>query len=220
MSGQFSIVSRWSASGDCGRYLARANVRRTDCGTSPLRRAFTKTEFAVVLAICGVLFAILYPVIQNARNPKGPYGKIYPKVPPAEDRRITHPTGLSIIAPVNWDQIRDQGSNVPFLCVSCRGYPGARLRSWITIRDSGEPTPTQLADLTKTQFNAHPAFHGMRVEPTNADGGLSIYHLYVDTGQQWWYVAYSLADETTMLSPSIKEYIDTIVFPDGQITKP
>lgn len=181
-------------------------------------RAFTKPEFIVVLAICGSLFAILYPAIQNARNLKGPYGKVYPTIPPAEDRRITHPTGLSIIAPVNWDQIRDQGPAVPFLCVSCRGYPGARLRSWITIRECNEPTPQDLAGLQKTKFNTYAAFDGMKVEPTNADSGLSIYHLYVDTAEQWWYVAYCVAEETTTLSPSIKNYIDTITFPKGHIT--
>lgn len=196
----------------CGKH----NLKRTSQTPICIRRAITKIEVAVVLAICGGLFALLYPAVQNARDPQGPHGEVYPTVPPAEDRRITHATGLSLIAPVNWDQIRDEGPTVPALTVACRGRPGARLRSWITVRDSEPPSESVLAGFMKTRFGDSPAFESMKIVPTNSDGGLSTYQLYVDYHGHCWHITFHVAEETTTLSPAIKQYIDTIRFPDGR----
>ncbi len=199
------------------RYLTKLTVSRKIRQLLHSLQAFMRLELVVVLMMACVL-TLCYTAVQQVRNPKGPHGQIYPTTPPSEDRRITHPTGLSIVVPINWDQILDEGPLVPFLCVSSRGYPGARLRSWIEIRACEEPPIHELSKLSKTRFQTHDAFESMEIQPSNADSGLSMYTLFVNAPDQWWCVRYCIADKTTTLSPRIKAYIDTIKLPIDQIT--
>ncbi|MCA9146626.1 MAG: hypothetical protein KDB05_27800 [Planctomycetales bacterium] len=47
--------------------------------------------------------------------------------------RIAHASGLSIIAPDNWEQIDDNRPDIPFLWVAARVQGARRLTSYITI---------------------------------------------------------------------------------------
>lgn len=173
-------------------------------------------EIVVVLAIIGGLFALFYPMIQSARNPKEPNGQIIPSDPPKESNRITHASGLSIVAPVNWDQVRENGSNVPFLCIAARGRPGTRLNSIITISIANpSPDESKLKTFNKVEFQQRPAHEKIQVlrEWTFDDPAQSSYDLYLNRDGKWWHINFFVAQKLTELPPDIRRYINTVAFP-------
>lgn len=183
------------------------------------RDGFTRVELVVVLLIMGGmggLVALLYPAVMIARNPKGPHGERIPRAAPLESNRITHPTRLSIIAPENWDQVRDRGPDVPFLSIAARGTPGRRLTSVITVEliDS-PPDDMKLCSFSKIVFHDHPAYEQMQVlrEDTFDDPARSRYDLYLNRQGHWWNVRFLVAEEMTVLPPQIRQYIETVRFP-------
>jgi len=180
------------------------------------RQAFTRTELVVVLLIWGVLGLLLLPAVEHARNPKGPHGEMVPIAPPIESNRITHATGLSIVAPVNWDQTRDWDPGTPSLCVAARGTPGRRLTSFITVQLS-EPNP-DLASCRQVQFQGTPAYEKTTVdrEDTFDDPASSSYDLYVERNGTRWHVQFIIAKRMTELPNSIRLYLETIRFPETE----
>ena len=115
-------------------------MRNSDDSMPSRRAAFSVKELVVVLIILGGLVALLVPAVQQVRNPKGPHGEMIPSGSPIEANRITHATGLSIVAPANWNQTRDLGPDTQFLQIAARGAPLRRLKSVITI-ELCEPIP-------------------------------------------------------------------------------
>jgi len=173
----------------------------------------------IVLTIIGGLSAILYPVIQSIRNSRGPDGDVYPTAAPNEANRVTHPTGLSIVAPVNWDQTHDMGPATQYLQIAARGTPGRRLRAVIAVwRCDPEPNQQTISHCKQLQFQGVPAYEicQVRREDTFDDPASSSYDLYVERKGVWWQVNFLVADKMALLPNSIRQYINTIQFPDAQ----
>ena len=55
----------------------------------------------MLLMLAG-LAAILLPAVQQART-NGSHGDMFPASPPDPSNRMHHPTGLSMVAPENWE---------------------------------------------------------------------------------------------------------------------
>lgn len=180
------------------------------------RAGFTRTELVIVLAIIAGLFALLYPAVQNARNAKGPHGETYPSTAPNEASRVTHPTGISIVLPVNWDNLSSTDPISTTLRIAARGTPGRRLKSVIAISQCHpEPDQQTLDRCTKLRFQDSPAYEICRVERNDSfdDPARSSYDLYIQRQDGWWCVNYLVADEINVLPNSIRQYIETIAFP-------
>jgi hypothetical protein len=188
----------------------------------PAQKRWSITELLVVVAILGGLSALLYSALQQVRNPKGPHGELVPTAAPEEANRIVHATGLSIVAPKNWDQIRDEGPDVPFLCVAARGIPGGRLTSFITIHSTERPGETLLSGATRVSFQGFPAYERMAIDRASTfdDPARSTYSLYVDAAGDWWAITWVVADAVRELPPEIKKYIDTVRLPAAKPAKP
>lgn len=186
------------------------------------RQAFPLLDLVAVLFICGSLVALLVPAVRNVRNAKGPLGEMIPTGSPIESNRITHATGLSIVAPVNWDQTRDMGPDAPFLQIAARGAPGRRLRSIITV-SLCDPIPDKqtLESCQQVQFQGAPAYEKAKVEreDTFDDPAWSSYDLYVARNGTWWRVHFSIASKMTELPNSIRQYLETVEFPDSLNSK-
>jgi hypothetical protein len=102
------------------------------------------------------------------------------------------------------------------LCVAARGAPGRRLKSIITVYvPDPPPDEHKLAPFTQIQFQQHAANEQMQVlrKDTFDDPATSSYDLYVDRDGVWWCVNFLVAEEMTVLSPNIRQYINTVVFP-------
>lgn len=181
----------------------------------PTRKRSRIMEWIAFTGIAGGLIALLYAAVQQARNPKGPYGQMIPTAAPEEANRIVHATGLCVIAPRNWDQIRDEGPEVPFLCIAARGRPGARLKSFITIRRTEPPGEALLSGTARVSFQGLPAYERMGIDRASTldDPALSSYSLYVDGAGEWWLITWVVADAIRELPPEIKRYIDTVRLP-------
>lgn len=169
-------------------------------------------EWLVVLVVPIILALILYPAVQQARNPKGPPGQRIPTELPVEANLVRHPAGLSIIAPPNWDQMREFVPDEPALFLAARGMPGRRLTSLISIERCPQPA---LAGLKKIDFHGDTAYEQTMIDRhhTLDDPASSHYDLYVDRGDQWWHVTFRTAGEMTELPLAIRAYIETIEFP-------
>ncbi|QDU26495.1 hypothetical protein ETAA8_15730 [Anatilimnocola aggregata] len=169
-------------------------------------------EWLIVIAIPIGLFAILYPAVQLTRNPKGPGGQRIPSDLPVEANRVRHPSGLSIVAPKNWDLAPDFGPDTPFLSIGPRGIPGRRLKSLLLIEGCDEPTLDRFA---KTHFQGQPAFDRTEIvrHDTFDDPAWSTYELYLEREGQWWHLKFGTTDELKELPPMIKKYLETVEFP-------
>ena len=183
---------------------------------------FTRTEFVIVLVIVAGLIALLYPAVQSVRNPKGPHGEKYPSTAPDEANRVTHPTGFSIILPPNWDNLSSEDRTSPFLRIAARGASGRRLKSVIAIWKCDPEPDQQTLDRCKTlRFQDSPAYEICRVErkDTFDDPASSSYDLYIQRQDGWWHVNYMVADEINVLPNSIRQYVETIAFPEPKNTQ-
>ena len=176
----------------------------------------SRWKWLVIPLVLAALGALLYPAVKRAGNPRGPHGATIPLSAPEESRRVVHPTGLSMIAPPNWDSIRDRGPQTPHLCLAARGAPGRRLKSVITVEACSPPGPEQLRNFARIQFHLHEAFEKMEVErkSTFDDPASSRYTMYVDAGGQCWAVTLLVADELSVLPVEIRKYLETIQFPE------
>lgn len=169
-------------------------------------------EWLIVLATPIVLCLVLYPAVLKTRNPKGPYGARIPIELPDEANRVKHPAGLSIIAPVNWDQMRELVPDEPSLFIAARGMPGRRLTSLISIERCSLP---ELDGFTQIDFRGDTAYELTIIDRRDSfdDPASSHYDLYIDRGDQWWHVTFRTAAEMTELPSAIRTYIETIEFP-------
>ncbi len=138
-----------------------------------------------------------------------------PTQSPHESNRIVHASGLSIIAPINWDQILDKGPSIPFLCIASRGMPGRRHKALIAITQCEKPNDDSLKRFLKVKFQQHVAFEKMTIKRkgTFDDPPSSSYDLYVLISGQWWYINFLVAEEMTLLPEIVRQYIETIKFP-------
>lgn len=182
-------------------------------------------EWLVIIGISSVLFFVLYPAVQMARNPKGPHGKIIPTVPPEESRRVAHHTGLSIVVPINWDVVRSSlPGDLTELRIAARGSPVARGTSIISISEHPPPHDRVPSDCVPVVFQQYPAHERMSVLRHSSfdDPASSRYDLYVDRDGQWWRIYVLLAGAFTTLPDELREYVETIRFPEpdpeGQTT--
>ncbi len=175
----------------------------------------TRTELAIALVIIAGLFALLYPAVQATRNPKGPYGEIYPTDPPVEANRITQPSGLSIIAPANWDSTSYSDSSEPMLSIVARGASNRRLQSTISIRRIEPPETQLLATFTRATFQQHVAYERVQVEREDLfdDPARSSYDLCLNRDGEWWHINLLVADNLETAPTQIMAYINTITFP-------
>lgn len=177
-------------------------------------------EYFIVVSIVGGLFALLYPAVKSARErpgrfSPGPSGELIPVAAPQEANRIVHASGLSIIVPENWEQIRDHGPDVPFLWVAARVQGFRRLTAWITIEKQEHLSEAILSGTARVTFQGYPAYERMEVEreDTFDDPASSRYSLYVDVAGEWWLIEFVVADEIRTLPHQIKAYIDSIILP-------
>lgn len=174
-------------------------------------------EFLVVVAILLGLIVFLYPAWELTQNPKGPYGASIPHSPPDEKNRVMHETGLSIVAPENWDRVKFFEPEVPWLSIAARGTPGARLKSLIIVSQCAEPPdPNSLHTFAPVTFQTHSAFEKMEIVRRGSfdDPASSVYELFVDRNGEWWNISFSIADEMTELPLEIRQYIETVEFPN------
>ncbi len=175
-------------------------------------------DLVVVIGIVAGLVAVLYSAVQQCRNPKGPHGAMIPAEPPNEANRIRHATGLSIIAPENWDQTIDRGPDFPELSIAPRGIPGTRLKALIIVQEMDAPGEDVLRGCSRLTFQGFKAHETMRIERTNTfdDPAWSSYHLYVNRDGEWWHIMFGLADETRVLPPEIRQFLNTIELPPAR----
>ncbi|WP_339727906.1 hypothetical protein [uncultured Gimesia sp.] len=178
-------------------------------------KGFTKIELLIVLCILTVLF-IVY--VDMTRNFKGPIGRTIPKTSPREENRIFHPSGLSFVAPPNWDsnlnmeyhQEVSRLSVVPREGIS-RRYQRANFRCKLI----DPPQTEQISDSVRVEFQGFPAYERMYVLRTDTFDApaFSVYDLFINRDGEWWRVSYEIADEMTELPLIMREYIKTIRFP-------
>ena len=149
--------------------------------------------------------------VQKTRNPKGPHGQRIPTELPVEANRIRHATGVSIVAPKNWDLVHELDS--PFFAIAPRGMPGRRLLSILSIELY--PHQPQLTEFSKIQFQGQPAFEKATIvrHDTLDDPAWSRYELYLKRDGQWWQITFGTADELKELPPIMRSYLETIQFP-------
>lgn len=186
---------------------------------SPTRRKRI-VDYLIVVGIVGGLFALLYPAVKSARERPGrflpgPNGELIPVAAPQEANRIVHASGLSIIAPENWEQIGENGPDVPFLWVAARVQGARRLTSYITIEKQEQPSDAILSGTALVTFQGYSAYEKMEVEreDTFDDPASSRYSLYVDVAGEWWLIEFVVADKLRTLPHQIKAYIDSITLP-------
>lgn len=179
------------------------------------RSGFTKWEFLVVVCVVGILTMLF---LEKTRHSKGPVGRKVPLTSPNEENRISHPSGLSFVAPPNWDSnlIMEFNQEVPRLSVAPRvGLALRYQRANFGCRLIGPPQEKQFSDWSKVQFQGFPAYERMviiRKDSFDAPA-CSVYDLRVNREGQWWRISYEIADETTTLPPVMREYFDAIRFP-------
>ena len=176
----------------------------------------SKMELGVVMMVIGVLVAVLYPAVQRARNPNGPHGEVYPTASPDEANRISHPSGVSIIAPLNWEQMPGLGAETPYVEIAARGTPRRRLRSIITVSKCGaEPSQSLLDACEQTQFQQLKAFETCQVlrDSTFDDPASSRFDLYVKQSDVWWQISVLVADRMPVLPGALRQYVETVRFP-------
>ncbi|WP_417384093.1 type II secretion system protein [Gimesia sp.] len=182
------------------------------------RSGFTKWEILVVVLVIMGLSALVLPVVRRSRNPKGPHGRMIPVVAPNEQNRVAHPTGLSIIAPLNWDQSQTSVVHDPILSISPRGTPGRRVKSLLYISKHNIPPEEELVHYSKLKFQNYPAYEKMAItrEYMFDDGAQSEYDLYINRDGEWWHVNFLISDEMTALPAMMREYINTLQFPPAE----
>lgn len=201
-------------------WLLSCHDVRTSVSDSPMktRRILpSRGEWLVIAGISAILFFVLYPAVQRARNPLGPHGEMIPSEPPEESRRFVHSSGTSIIVPVNWDVVHQREAPYEMFQIACRGVPGARLKSAVMLQRWGSPEASDLVGFSACQFQQHPAHECMQILRRGgfADPPLSHYDLYVNCDGQWWYLTVLVADELATLPDEIRAYIETIRFPES-----
>ena len=172
----------------------------------------SSVKLLVLFAIVAGLFLVLYPVVQRTRNPKGPPGAIIPAVPPDEANRVAHQSGLSIVAPTNWDQIREQGNDHPAITIAARGIPGTRLKSVLSVKQCNPPAPQMLGRFIKVKWGSDVAWEAMTVDRP-FDDSRSTYELYISNDRGWWHIEFIVATNLTELPQEVRQYIETIKFP-------
>ena len=196
--------------------MARRGLIYSDNEIRSRQPAFSRAELAIILALWGVPLVLLLPALERERNPKGPHGETIPTGPPIESNRITHATGLSIIAPVNWDQLLDFRPDTPNLQIAARGAPARRLESIIRI-ELCEPIPDEqtLASCRQVQFQGAQAYEKMQVDREYLfdDPAESSYDLYIERDGLWWHANFYIAARMTELPNAIRQYLETVKFP-------
>lgn len=175
-------------------------------------------EWLVIFFIIAVLFALIYPVIQEFKK-DGPYGKLIPESAPREENRVTHASGISFIPPPNWVRIRDLGPETPWIYNTPRGR--GRSRAALTISKVGfdnegrPPDQKELQKYKQIKFQGYPAYERMINTRDEAldNPYISVYDLYVDRDGEWWHVEYWVAGTLTKFPAMVREYINAIRFP-------
>lgn len=183
---------------------------------TPSRKQFTPGELAAIVLIIGVLIALLLPAVAQQRHPNGPWGRMIPNEPPDEANRIAHSSGLSIIAPENWDRA-EFGPGEIFVGIHARGK--GRIRSQITIYKA-EPSNTQfLNGAREFEFQGYPACEKTVVERESSfdDPAYSSHSIYVNQNENWWSIELLIQKRLDGLPEEFRPYLKTIRFPENTL---
>jgi hypothetical protein len=201
-----------------------AMVEQAD-GTQPkLKWKLSLAQLAVIALIVAGLVAVFDTAVQNVPKPKGPYGRMIPNKPPDEGNRITHESGLSIIAPENWDADPAPGALEPSICIHAR-VPGMRTRSMIEVKKV-EPFDADcfqnmnlLRNMRKFEFQGNEAYEKTETLRKGSfdDPAWSEHTIYVNHDGQWWLIATHIAEEIEELPEEFRPYLETIRFPDLEV---
>ena len=154
---------------------------------------------------------------EYARDPRGPMGAMIPGQPPDELNRIAHKSGLSIVAPQNWDRVDMYSSSTLHVTIAARnGMPrtGSAVLSVVAMK--AVPDAATLRELSPVTFQDHPAFENTKVLRAGNldDPPSSEWQLYVNRNGNWWHISFAAAAEFTKLPPAIRQFVDTVVLPD------
>lgn len=173
----------------------------------------TVGEMVVIVLIITGLVAILLPAVERARNPKGPHGRMIPDAPPNELNRISDESGLSIVAPENWDRRR-----LPYdgrsIAVHARGAPAARIQSTIEVMPSVPPDDQFLKEARKLEFQGYPAYEKTGYEMTTFE--YTTHLIYVKRGESWWQITVGIKRNLAALPEEFRPYLETIRFPENE----
>ena len=183
--------------------------------SKPRTKFETVCGYLAALVILSLLSVGLYEGVQQ-RLRYGPAGEMIPADPPDEVNRVVHRSGVSIVAPENWDVIHDWPEN-PTFTIAARVFPrGRRLTSsiWIKKLDTGKEP--DLKGFNEFHFQSRPAYERMVADEQTrgaSDRRYSTYDLYIDRDGEWWSIRFDIAEVMTELPAEIREYIETVRFP-------
>ena len=173
------------------------------------------SEVLAIVLVVGVLVVILYPAVMAALADGTP-GEMIPTVPPNESDRVYHPNGLSIIKPPNWKVSITDAKEDSLLSISPQGV--GRAKSMISIRSIEAAALDEMVfdDFQKSKFNGFSSYERMQLikAGTLDDPPVSEYELFVYQNENRWFIRFTIQRKIAALPDEIREYIDTISFPE------
>jgi hypothetical protein len=188
-------------------------------GNSTSRKHFSPGEMVAIVVIIGALIAILLPAVKEAQkhqNPKGPHGRMIPAEPPEEDNRITVESGLSIVAPQNWD-LAELLYDGPCIGIHARRSSLRRTRAMLWVQMSLPPDEDFLEEAKKIKFQGQPAYEKIGYELDTFE--YTTYLMYVEREESWWLISIKLKKYLEELPEEFRPYLETIQFPENDLAE-
>ena len=119
--------------------------------------------------------------------------------------------GFSLVVPSNWDH-RISFNSGPLLLAPKTPALRPSIQALIVVTHLGHHQPEDLGLLRPTSFQGQEAYEGMRVVRrwTFDDGAWSEYTLYLPHDGDWYEIRYGIAEERTVLTSKIGQYLNTL----------